>query len=86
MHLDSICRIGDNETDGFLDVSLTLSGFYRLEDAERMYDRVLTGYALGVDHISTLETVDELGILYRKQGRFVDAERLSNRIVTDPII
>lgn len=39
--------------------------------SERMYHRALTGKekALGPDHISTLATVHDLGILYRYQGK-----------------
>ena len=41
-----------------------------------MYQRALAGYekALGPDHISTLNTVNNLGTLYRDQGKLKEAE------------
>ena len=48
-----------------------LSNLYKnqgkLGEAEKMYTRALQGYeaALGPDHISTLDTVNNLGLLYR---------------------
>lgn len=41
------------------------------QHAEQMYQRALAGYekAWGPDHISTLDTVDNLGSLYVEQGR-----------------
>jgi tetratricopeptide (TPR) repeat protein len=49
--------------------------------AERMYLRVLAGKekALGPDHTSTLETVNNLGLLYRAQGRLAEAEQMYER-------
>src|SRR5436189_3581287 len=43
-----------------------------------MYLRVLGGYgkALGPDHISTLDTVNNLGNLYRDQGKLAEAEQM----------
>ena len=43
----------------------------RLTEAESMYQRALEGYekALGRDHTSTLDTVNNLGSLYKDQGR-----------------
>ena len=85
LHMDSICRIGEGESDGFLDIYFTFGRFYakhgRLEDAERMYDRALDGYeaALGADHHFALDTVNNLGLLYVDQGRLADAERMYER-------
>ncbi|OQV00398.1 hypothetical protein CLAIMM_05895 isoform 2 [Cladophialophora immunda] len=49
--------------------------------AEKMYMRVLAWCekALGVDHPSTLETVNNLGNLYVNQGKLVDAEGMYMR-------
>ena len=46
-----------------------------------MYNAALTGYekALGPEHTSTLNTVNNLGNLYHKQGRLKDAEIIYNR-------
>jgi tetratricopeptide (TPR) repeat protein len=46
-----------------------------------MYNRALAGYekALGPEHTSTLDTVNNLGILYADQGRLEDAEMMYNR-------
>ena len=49
--------------------------------SKMMYNRALAGRekALGHEHMSTLHTVNNLGILYRKQGRLKDAEVMYNR-------
>ncbi|CAG8115642.1 unnamed protein product [Penicillium nalgiovense] len=46
--------------------------------AERMYQRALAGYenALGADHTSTLDTVNNLGVLYVAQGKLDQAEQM----------
>jgi Tfp pilus assembly protein PilF len=46
-----------------------------------MYNRALAGYekALGSHHTSTLVTINNLGVLYRDQGRLIDAERMYHR-------
>ena len=46
-----------------------------------MYERALAGKekALGADHIFTLETVHNLGLLYAEQGRLGEAERMCDR-------
>jgi tetratricopeptide (TPR) repeat protein len=46
-----------------------------------MYNRALAGKekAWGPDHTSTLNTINNLGILYQDQGRLADAERMYNR-------
>jgi tetratricopeptide (TPR) repeat protein len=46
-----------------------------------MYQRALAGYekALGPDHTSTLETVNNLGLLYRAQGKLAEAEQMYQR-------
>ena len=46
-----------------------------------MYRRALAGKekALGPDHTSTLNTVRNLGILYRNQGKLAEAETMYQR-------
>jgi tetratricopeptide (TPR) repeat protein len=46
-----------------------------------MFNRAMAGKekALGPDHSSTLNPVNNLGLLYADQGRFADAERMYNR-------
>ncbi|OHW93509.1 NB-ARC and TPR domain protein [Colletotrichum incanum] len=50
----------------------------RLKEAEAMYKRALQGKekALGPDHTSTLDTVNNLGNLYLDQGQFKEAEAM----------
>jgi len=47
-------------------------------EAEAMYRRALEGYekALGPEHTSTLNTVNNLGLLYTNQGKVVEAEAM----------
>ncbi|KAG9512227.1 purine and uridine phosphorylase, partial [Aureobasidium melanogenum] len=49
--------------------------------AEEMYGRALVGYekAFGLEHTSTLGTVNNLGILYADQGRLAEAEEMYKR-------
>lgn len=49
-----------------------------------MYERALAGYekALGPDHTSTLYTVNNLGNLYRGQGKLKEAEEMYQRVAT----
>jgi tetratricopeptide (TPR) repeat protein len=46
-----------------------------------MYQRALRGYekALGAEHTSTLDTVNNLGILYADQGKLAEAEEMYQR-------
>ena len=50
----------------------------KLDEAEKMYIRALEGKekALGVDHASTLDTVNNLGSLYKNQGKLDEAEKM----------
>ena len=63
------------------DLGYLLAGEDRLEEAEAMYERALRGYekALGVEHTSTLTTVNNLGLLYADQGRLDKAEDMYER-------
>jgi len=51
-----------------------------------MYKRALAGYekAWGPDHTSTLNTANNLGILYEIQGRHDDAE-MYKRALAEPM-
>ncbi|RYP56571.1 hypothetical protein DL771_011750 [Monosporascus sp. 5C6A] len=53
----------------------------KLKEAEEMYQRALQGKekALGPDHTSTLDTVNNLGILYSDQGKLKEAEEMYQR-------
>jgi tetratricopeptide (TPR) repeat protein len=53
----------------------------RYLEAETLYQRALAGYekTLGLEHTTTLDTVNNLGTLYRKQGKQVEAETLYQR-------
>jgi tetratricopeptide (TPR) repeat protein len=58
-----------------------LRGQVLLLPAEQMYHRVLSGYenTLGADHTSTLDIVNNLGILYQDQGELDRAEQMYQR-------
>jgi Tfp pilus assembly protein PilF len=49
-----------------------------------MYQRALVGCekALGPDHTSTLDTVNNLGLLYSDQGKPQEAEEMYQRALT----
>ena len=53
----------------------------KLAEAEQMYQQALAGYekALGLDHTSTLQTVNNLGLLYHDQGKLAEAEQMFQR-------
>lgn len=67
--------------DAIHNIAALLKDWDRLEKAEQMYERALTGKekALGPDHTSTLTTVHSLGQLYRKQGKLDVAEQMFKR-------
>ena len=46
-----------------------------------MYTRALAGYerALGPDHTSTIDTINNLGILYSDQGKIDEAKQMYTR-------
>ncbi len=48
-----------------------------MDEAEKMYQRALQGQekAWGPEHTSTLNTVNNLGNLYAKQGKLAEGER-----------
>jgi len=86
-HLDTIWRGVESFdlVDQFLEACMTFGNFYqehgRLKDAEMMYKRALAGFekALGLEHMSTLDTVNNLGVVYRKLGCHKDAEVMFKR-------
>ena len=53
----------------------------KLDEAEKMYQRALQGYekAWGPDHTSTLDTVNNLGLLYKSQCKLDEAEKMYQR-------
>ncbi|KAG2026624.1 hypothetical protein GB937_001409 [Aspergillus fischeri] len=53
----------------------------KLKEAEEMYQQALAGYekALGLDHPSTLDIVNNLGNLYSDQGKLREAEEMYQR-------
>jgi tetratricopeptide (TPR) repeat protein len=53
----------------------------RLDEVEKMYQRALQGFekAWGLEHTSTLDTVNNLGILYADLGRLDEAEKMYQR-------
>ena len=68
-----------------LDASSWLGYLYncqgKLKEAEEMYQHALRGCekALGQDHTSTLNTVNNLGNLYADQGKLKEAEEMYQR-------
>ncbi|KAL4975282.1 hypothetical protein BDW66DRAFT_167301 [Aspergillus desertorum] len=58
----------------------------KLKEAEKMYQRALAGRekALGPDHTSTLDTVNNLGNLYSDQDKLKEAEELYQRALAEP--
>jgi tetratricopeptide (TPR) repeat protein len=85
-HLDTICQTAEFDTKSSSSGACHAFGLFyydqgRFEDAERMYNRALSGYekTLGPDHNSTLDIINNLGLLYSDQGRLDDAEKAYNR-------
>jgi tetratricopeptide (TPR) repeat protein len=65
----------------FLGLGNLYSDQDQLKEAEEMYQRALAGYEmeLGLDHTSTLGTVNNLGNLYKDQGKLKEAEEMYQR-------
>lgn len=53
----------------------------KLNEAEKTYERALAGHekAPGLDHMATLNTVNNLGLLYSDQGKLNKAETMYER-------
>jgi hypothetical protein len=51
------------------------------KEAEKMYVRALRGMdkAWGLEHTSTLDTINNLGLLYADQGKMAEAEKMMPR-------
>jgi Tfp pilus assembly protein PilF len=58
-----------------------------MAEAEQTYMRALRGYekAWGAEHTSTLGTVNNLGLLYAKQGKMAEAEQMYGRATRRPL-
>jgi tetratricopeptide (TPR) repeat protein len=73
------------DVDGREDILLVLGNMYLVQgkynEAEQMYQRALQGYenTWGLEHTSTLDTVNNLGILYADLGRLDEAETMFQR-------
>ena len=71
--------------NGLFDACSNLGRLYRhqgkLKEAEEMYQQALKGRekALGLEHRSTLHTVNNLGLLYMDQGKLKEAEEMYQR-------
>jgi tetratricopeptide (TPR) repeat protein len=71
--------------DGMAWAYFNLGNLYRdqgkLAAAQSMFERALAGRekALGVEHTSTLDTVNNLGVLYRAQGKLAAAQSMYER-------
>jgi tetratricopeptide (TPR) repeat protein len=62
-------------------IALFLSNWEKSQEVENLYMRALHGKkkALGAEHTSTLDTVNNLGILYKSQGKMAEAEAMYMR-------
>ena len=80
--------INEEDLPSFSDACHRLANLYsdqgKMKEAEDMYVRALTGKekAWGPEHISTLNTVNNLGILYKNQGKMKEAEDMFQRAKT----
>ncbi|KAJ6016957.1 hypothetical protein N7451_000336 [Penicillium sp. IBT 35674x] len=66
---------------GFHGLGVLYSDQGKLKEAEKMYQRALAGKekALGPNHTSTLDTVNNLGNVYSDQGKLKEAEEMYQR-------
>ena len=57
----------------------------KLAEAEKMYERALRGTeeALGRNHTSTLDTVNNLGNLYADQGKLAEVKKMYERVLRE---
>ncbi|KAG9233416.1 P-loop containing nucleoside triphosphate hydrolase protein [Amylocarpus encephaloides] len=76
-HLSQLLQYWSHVTDDQDCINETV----KLAEAEQMYQRALQGKekAWGPEHMSTLETVNNLGNLYLNQGKLVEAEQMYQR-------
>ncbi|KUJ15376.1 HET-domain-containing protein [Mollisia scopiformis] len=73
--------VDDQLVDECHQLGLLYANQSKLVEAEQMYKRALQGYekAWGLEHTSTLNTVNNLAILYKNQGKLVEAEQMYQR-------
>ncbi|KAF1820021.1 uncharacterized protein K489DRAFT_412680 [Dissoconium aciculare CBS 342.82] len=59
-------------------VAYFLSDWEKSKEVENLYIRALGGYekAWGAEYTSTLDTVNNLGLLYKNQGKMAEAEEM----------
>lgn len=71
---------GQSYLDAYSDVEIILI-IMMPRYAEKMYMRALEGRekALGAEHTSTLNTINNLGCLYRAKGKLVEVEEVFMR-------
>jgi tetratricopeptide (TPR) repeat protein len=89
-HIDTICQAAEFDTKicSFPGACTSFGTFYcnhgRFEDAEKVYSCALASYekALGPDHPSTFDVVNNLGNLYNSRGRLGDAEKMFSCALT----
>jgi tetratricopeptide (TPR) repeat protein len=58
----------------------------KLAEAEKMHQQALQRKdqkVLGADHISTLNTVNDLSLLYSNQGKLTEAEKMYQQLYED---
>jgi tetratricopeptide (TPR) repeat protein len=79
-----------SDEQGVVEASIRPGDFYNLgyllcdedkQQAERMYQRALAGCekTWGREHMSTLDTVNNLGVIYKELGRMEKAEQMLQR-------
>ena len=68
----------DTELTDLVSIANLCNQFNMNTKAEAIYLRALQGFekVLGAEHMSTLDTVNNLGILYNNQGRMAEAEAM----------
>ena len=71
----------DTELTDLVSIANLCNQFNMNTKAEAIYLRALQGFekVLGAEHMSTLDTVNNLGILYNNQGRMAEAEAMHLR-------
>jgi tetratricopeptide (TPR) repeat protein len=75
----AICRSDEAEqAKECHQVAYFLSDWEKSQEVKNLYWRALQGYekAWGAEHTSTLDTVNNLGLLYADQGRLAEAEAM----------
>jgi tetratricopeptide (TPR) repeat protein len=71
----------EQRLNGASDIAEMLRQQTQYDAAEQVFQRTLQGYekALGSEHISTLDTINNLGVLYKNQGKLNEAEKMYDR-------